>query len=113
MTELNKCVESMERDLNECDKMFLHVSRAKFIVHRLGKQQQEREQGCEHCKHTDIIAGESSIDGEITADLRLDVEDYNSLDVIVCRDGGTLFDFSVDIKYCPMCGTDLRNAVAE
>lgn len=65
-------------------------------------------EGCEYCKHTDIIAGESSIDGEITADLRLDVEDYNSLDVIVYRDGGTLFGFSVDIKYCPMCGRRLE-----
>ena len=42
MAELEKCVASMERDINECDKMYLHISRAKFIVHRL--QEHERTQ---------------------------------------------------------------------
>ncbi|HHV51848.1 MAG TPA: hypothetical protein GXX54_09185 [Clostridiales bacterium] len=100
----------LKLDYEQLSEICLELANEKKqLIAEIKRLQAESNEGCEYCKHTDIIAGESSIGGEITADLRLDVEDYNSLDVIVYRDGGTLFGFSVDIKYCPMCGRGLNN----
>ena len=57
----------------------LHIESVYLALQALQKKQ-ERSKGCEYCKHADIIAGKSSIDGEITADLRLDELEKESID---------------------------------
>lgn len=43
IAELEKCIANMERDINECDKIYIHISNVKALVDQLNRTQSKNE----------------------------------------------------------------------
>ena len=49
---LESSLQGIKRDINECDKVYLHIGKALFSFNQLKQALQEkaeREKGCEYC----------------------------------------------------------------
>lgn len=52
IAELEKCIANMERDINECDKIYIHISNAKALVDQLNSTQpSDDEEPVKVCKY--------------------------------------------------------------
>lgn len=61
IAELEKCIANMERDINERDKIYIHISNAKALVDQLNRTQPsddyEKVIRCAKCKHYEYVEG--------------------------------------------------------
>jgi hypothetical protein len=103
MEALETSLQGIKRDIGECDKVYLHISKALFAfnqVKQILQEKLEREEGCEYC---DFSSGDVGATINNVGDDFMLIKSEN--DISLASDNK---EFNLlKINYCPNCGRKL------